>query len=226
MRDTLNQNLTLGELKLGDYFTILPPHSFTGKPFVVIDAHSTITTVTNAFERTVQTIGLESDLAVRVLTDDEVTNQKMQPAMTTKQLTLGDLKKGDYFTFLYPDTELKKNAFRVLKPHDTDIKLLSCNYAFIFSDFAFEFHHSNVVRLLESDELFLQKVNPKYNSPDINSLLGIVKKLQQRLEQYINATPSGELRNTLTQENIDALLVIQQEENKKQAENRYAQKLK
>lgn len=39
--------------------------------------------------------------------------------------------------------------------------------------------------------------------------LVVFSKLQKRLESLINATPSGELRNTLTEENIEAFSIIQ-----------------
>lgn len=43
-------------------------------------------------------------------------------------------------------------------------------------------------------------------------LLEALKITQKRLESLINATPSGELRNQLTQENINALTAISKAE--------------
>lgn len=44
--------------------------------------------------------------------------------------------------------------------------------------------------------------------PDLNAIIEAMYQEQQKLEQAINATPTGKLRETITEANIHLLLAI------------------
>lgn len=121
-------------------------------------------------------------------------------AEVKENLKLQDLNKGDLFVFLHSE---KTVGLRLLVKGENQSL---CNYAFIFSDEEREFRNLSPVRRLTQAELDAKKVLPPQSL--MESLFEQATILQKRLEQYINATPSGELRNNLTQQNIDSLLAM------------------